>query len=649
MTPIWMAWLALVGCDDGDFDGDGFVEPADCDDGDPLVYPGAEEVPYDGKDQNCDGFDLVDRDRDGFQAQAAGGPDCNDLDASVHPGAKETPYDGVDSDCDRWDDDDFDKDGFVAMGHGGDDCDDRDPRITPLDLDGDGYSPCTGDCDEGDPLRHESAEPVCGNGFDDDCDDVSDCTPTGVLAIDTAPVRIEASGPIHDYGIRLVSPGDVDGDGLVDLVVVGNLGPPEIPSARTPSTTPSTTTSTSTSTTTSTTTTTTGTTGTTTTGTTTTGTTTTGTTIPGPDGGARAWIHALPLPELSDQHSAWATLTFPAADPRAADPGDVDGDGDADLLFADLSVDNRVWVVASPPPGDSPVAAVARLELVASGAQAGRSATRLGASLVIGAPLAETVQILPADAAGTRAFGEDGARITGAAGTGMAVHAADTDGDGAPELLVTASGGAIPATAGAFRVADPPTSGVVDLEDIAAGTLDLTSFGQSTTELTSGDLDGDGREDAVISVPFAEGSIGAVAVLLEPLAGELDPDDADIQRLGLGDDTVGWAVLAEDFDGDGSDDLIVGAPAAWSAIGGGQKPGAVHLWYGPVEPGVEHTVSADLFVEGAYTGVRTYAGYALARADADADGGVDLIIGSPNQGSGAVHVLSGGLTGLYGF
>ncbi|MCK6531172.1 putative metal-binding motif-containing protein, partial [Myxococcota bacterium] len=45
------------GDDDGaavDGDGDGYVGPDDCDDANGGVHPGAEEVPYDGVDNDCD-------------------------------------------------------------------------------------------------------------------------------------------------------------------------------------------------------------------------------------------------------------------------------------------------------------------------------------------------------------------------------------------------------------------------------------------------------------------------------------------------------------------------------------------------------------------------------------------------------------------
>ena len=36
-----------------DRDNDGFADDQDCDPDDPYTYPGADDIPYDGKDNDC--------------------------------------------------------------------------------------------------------------------------------------------------------------------------------------------------------------------------------------------------------------------------------------------------------------------------------------------------------------------------------------------------------------------------------------------------------------------------------------------------------------------------------------------------------------------------------------------------------------------
>ena len=81
-----------------DSDGDGSARPADCDDGNAGVRPGAAEVPDNGVDDDCNGTDatVLDRDGDGVNRPA----DCHDGNAAVRPGAREVPGNALDENCD---------------------------------------------------------------------------------------------------------------------------------------------------------------------------------------------------------------------------------------------------------------------------------------------------------------------------------------------------------------------------------------------------------------------------------------------------------------------------------------------------------------------------------------------------------------------
>lgn len=83
-----------------DCDGDGFPGSEDCDDEDPGINPDADEVPYDGVDNDCTGGDEEDVDGDGYPAEEVGGSDCDDNDDDINPGADEIYCNYVDEDCD---------------------------------------------------------------------------------------------------------------------------------------------------------------------------------------------------------------------------------------------------------------------------------------------------------------------------------------------------------------------------------------------------------------------------------------------------------------------------------------------------------------------------------------------------------------------
>jgi hypothetical protein len=215
--------LVLAGCPATrarfDFDGDGFEDALDCRPEDPESYPGAPDPFGDLVDTDCDGFDGVDRDVDGYPLfdevfddaydGTYTGWDCNDANATIHPGAGDPLGDSVDNNCDGIDGLDVDGDGHAAGEGTNLDCDDSDETIHPdaaetancidddcdgavdeqtasVDDDGDGFcegvdlgagmqccdQALVGDCDDSDPALQPVD--VDGDGWsscDGDCDD----------------------------------------------------------------------------------------------------------------------------------------------------------------------------------------------------------------------------------------------------------------------------------------------------------------------------------------------------------------------------------------------------------------------------------------------------------------------------------------------
>ena len=174
-----------------DLDGDGADSTIDCDDNDPLNFPGNPEV-CDGADNDCDtvidnGFDG---DGDGYTSCDTPIPDCDDGNAAINPGATEILSNGLNDDCNpaTLDDPDTDGDGSPLSL----DCDDGNATNFPgnsevcdgadndcdtvidngFDGDGDGYTSCDTpipDCNDSDPSVSPGATEILSNGIDDDC------------------------------------------------------------------------------------------------------------------------------------------------------------------------------------------------------------------------------------------------------------------------------------------------------------------------------------------------------------------------------------------------------------------------------------------------------------------------------------------------
>jgi hypothetical protein len=119
------------------------------------------------------------------------------------------------------------------------------------------------------------------------------------------------------------------------------------------------------------------------------------------------------------------------------------------------------------------------------------------------------------------------------------------------------------------------------------------------------------------------------------LEDELSYADADITINGEGGkpsgsaedgDQFGRAIAVGDFNGDGDDDLLVGANGVNSAA---EDDGAAYIFFGPISAGSMTVESADIVLQGDEEGDE--AGYAVAAADLDGDGYDDIIVNSFSQ------------------
>lgn len=173
--------------------------------------------------------------------------------------------------------------------------------------------------------------------------------------------------------------------------------------------------------------------------------------------------------------------------------------------------------------------------------------------------------------------------------------------------------------------------------------------------LAVGNFNGDRFDDLVIGVPgkdLRRGTriaAGAVVVVygsprgLRPAGSRLFSQAGPVVGVPQDFDAFGVAVAAGDLDGDGIDDIAVGAPG--EAVGGQPSAGRVHVLFG-TRRGV--TPAGNLALDQSVAGGDVEAGDAFGRVlaigDFDADGTGELAVSATgeNASAGAVSVFDNG-------
>ena len=174
---------------------------------------------------------------------------------------------------------------------------------------------------------------------------------------------------------------------------------------------------------------------------------------------------------------------------------------------------------------------------------------------------------------------------------GYGVGVGDFNADGIDDLLMGAQG------ASPFGRIDSGTTYVI-FGPLAPGTLELlleadvilegaTKGDLSGGDAAAGDLNNDEVDDIIIGSQWSDGdsrNVGQVAVFLGPLDGEkLDLSTADITYNGINSgDMTGGGLGMGDLDNDGRTDLIVGAGLADSQ--GKRNAGAVYVVFSSALP-----------------------------------------------------------------
>ena len=249
-----------------------------------------------------------------------------------------------------------------------------------------------------------------------------------------------------------------------------------------------------------------------------------------------------------------------------------------------------------------------------------------GQAFIFNGPLAGERTVASADAVITGSFSDEsfGAWVA---------SAGDVNADGVNDVIIGAPrfplGGVGPGRAYVFF---GPVAGAMiatEADAILFGEEDNDAFGRSVAG--AGDVNGDGTADVVVGADqlFRNGQPGKAYVFYGPLAGNIQAANAGAILIGeAAEDLFGASVSGlGDFNGDGFDDVIIGA---WDNGGGGFRSGRAYTFFGPLA-GTIAAADADFIVTG---GPSDQVGLSVNGGDLNGDGAGDLMVGATQFADG---------------
>ncbi len=154
------------------------------------------------------------------------------------------------------------------------------------------------------------------------------------------------------------------------------------------------------------------------------------------------------------------------------------------------------------------------------------------------------------------------------------------------------------------------------------GIAEWEEFGDAVS--TAGDVNGDGYSDILVGAPSYNGNTGRAALYLGSALGIASTPVWNVAGQYHGDRFGASVATAGDFNGDGFDDWVVGAP-------GGDK---AYLYLG----GAEGLSSLSAKICSDQAGGDSFGTSVRTAGDVNGDGLADLIVGAPNYSGGYSHV-----------